>query len=309
MEKNILVIGSEGFIGKSFINHYSKDDNNYKKEFYMVDIKNIKKRNYYKCNVLNFKKISNIIQKVNPEEIYNFSGSFTNNFNIDYSNNTLATKNIFDSILLNRFYNCKILINGSATEYGIIKVIDNPIKEDYPLNPVDFYGLTKVYQTYLAKNYFLMKNINVYLARPFNIIGYGISHNLFIGRLINEIKNNLEKKRKITLGNLNNERDYLDIEDLIRAYETIMKFGTPGEIYNIGSGKSIKIQELLNMFLKTFEIDKSEVKINKNFIKKFDITKIEANNSKLKNLNWEPKISLDLSINRIKNKILKIIKC
>jgi len=303
MEKRILVIGSEGFIGKFFINFYIRQKN-FIKESYMVDIKNINKRNYYQCDVTNYKKINKIIQKIKPDEIYNFSGSFSNIFDIDYLNNVISTKNIFDSIISSKNINCKILLNGSAAEYGFIKENNGPINENYPLNPISFYGLSKVYQTYLAKTYFFRNDIKVYIARPFNPIGYGISQNLFIGRLLNEIKKNLEKKSKIILGNLDNERDYLDIEDLIRAYEKIMKNGTPGEIYNIGSGKSIKIQELLNIFLKTFKIDKSEVEINKDFIKKFDIAKIIADNSKLKKLNWEPKISLEDSVHRIKNLML-----
>jgi len=305
MEKNIIILGSEGFIGKSFVNYYKRlDDSNI--ELYFIDIVPIKKNNYSNANATNFEKINKIIQKVRPDEIYNFCGSFTNIFKIDYQNNVIATKNIIESILLNNLDDTKILINGSAAEYGLIQKEDSIIDEDYPLNPISFYGLSKVFQTYLAKSYFLMENINVYITRPFNIIGYGVSSKLFIGRLINEIKLNIKEKRRITLGNLNNERDYIDIEDLINAYVTIIQKGVPGEIYNIGSRCSIKTQNLLKKFMEIFEIDEKFIEIDKNFIRKFDIPKIIADNTKLKELGWINKITLGNSIQKIKSSILSL---
>lgn len=304
MEKKILVIGSEGFVGKTFIKYHTEHANS-NEELFMVDIKNIKKKNYFNCNATNPDEISNIIQEIKPEEIYNFSGSFSNNFEIDYLNNVILTKNIFDSILLNNLLKCKILIIGSAAEYGFIKESDNPIKENYPLNPVSFYGLSKVIQTYLAKTYFIRDNIKVYLTRPFNVIGYGSSQNLFIGKLIKGIESNLKRKEKIYLGNLENERDYLDIEDLINAYEKIIKYGNPGEIYNIGSGKCIKIRDILNIFLKVFKIDIEEVEVNNSLNKKYDVPKIMADISKLKKLNWNLKISMLDSVQKIKKLMYK----
>ena len=307
MEKKVLVIGSEGFIGKAFINQYNKQNNSLN-EVYMVSRRNIKKTHYYSCDATKFEKINEIIKNVAPNEIYNFSGSFSNIFETDYLNNVVITKNIIESILINNNFDCKILINGSAAEFGFIKDYNKPINEDYPLNPISFYGLSKVFQTFLAKTYFHRNNVQIYIARPFNIIGYGISQKLFIGRLINEVKMNLEKKMKITVGNLNNERDYLDIKDLINAYNVIMDKGTPGEIYNIGSGKSIKIGDLLDLFLRIFKINRSEVNINKNFIRIFDIPKIIADTSKLKNLKWSTKKSLEDSILNIKKMIFKELK-
>ena len=114
----------------------------------------------------------------------------------------------------------------------------------------------------------------------------------------------IKEKRKITLGNLNNERDYIDIEDLISAYVKIIHKGVPGEVYNIGSRSSIKTQNLLEKFMEIFEIDEKFIEIDKNFIKKFDIPKIIADNTKLKELGWINKITLENSIQKIKSSIL-----
>ena len=299
MEKRLLVLGSEGFIGKKFI-EFQKTLDFPHKNLFMVDIREIKKENYFKFNASNYENLNKIIQKIVPDEIYNFSGSFSNVFEIDYMNNVMVSKNIFDSLIQNKQTDCKVLINGSAAEYGFIKAHSSPIKEDYPLNPVSFYGLSKVYQTFLAKTYFLRDNVNVFVTRPFNIIGYGISNKLFIGRLISEIEQHIKSRKTITLGNLDSERDYIDIDDLLKAYKLIMERGTPGEVYNIGSGKSIKMLNLLRIFLEVFNIDFKDVELTKDFVRRFDVPKIVGNISKLKELNWHPAISLKESVRKIK---------
>lgn len=299
MEKRILVLGSEGFIGKKFIEFLKAFDFPHKNLF-RVDIREIKKQNYYKCNASNYENLNSIIQKIVPDEIYNFSGSFSNVFEIDYMNNVMVSKNIFDSLIQNKQKDCKVLINGSAAEYGLIKDSSSPVKEDSSLNPVSFYGLSKVYQTFLAKTYFLRDNVNVFVTRPFNIIGYGITNKLFIGRLISEIEQNITSRKKITLGNLDSERDYIDINDLLKAYKLIMERGTPGEVYNIGSGKSIKMLDLLKIFLEVFNIDFKDVEQSKDLVRRFDVPKIVGDISKLKELKWYPAISLKESVSKIK---------
>ena len=299
MEKRILVLGSEGFIGKKFIEFQNALDFP-DKNLFKVDIREIKKQNYYKCNASNYENLNSIIQKITPDEIYNFSGSFSNVFEIDYMNNVMVSKNIFDSLIQNKQLDCKVLINGSAAEYGFIKEASSPVKEDSSLNPVSFYGLSKVYQTFLAKTYFLRDKINVFVTRPFNIIGYGITNKLFIGRLISEIEQNITSRKKITLGNLDSERDYIDINDLLKAYKLIMERGTPGEVYNIGSGKSIKMLDLLRIFLEVFNIDFKDVEQSKELVRRFDVPKIVGDISKLKALKWYPAISLKESVSKIK---------
>jgi len=301
-EKRILIIGSEGFIGKNFINYYRSVNST--EQLFMVDIYSIRRNNYYRCNAQNFKKIDKVIKKVNADEIYNFSGSFSNDYRTDYLNNVVITKNILDSVIFNGYYHTKILLNGSAAEYGLIKNYNSKINEDYPLNPISNYGLSKVFQTYLVKPYIYKNNLKIYLTRPFNIIGYGISEKLFIGRLINQIKQNLNFKSKIILGNIHNERDYIDIEDVIRAYLKIITVGNPGEIYNIGSGTAIKINDLLKIFLKTFNLREDLVEIDEKFYKKEDVPRIIADISKLENLNWKPNISMEDSVLRIKKSML-----
>ncbi|MBM3701252.1 MAG: NAD-dependent epimerase/dehydratase family protein, partial [Actinobacteria bacterium] len=165
--KRVLIIGASGFTSKYLYNFINSPD----KEIFFCDLVNAfdKKllRRWYKTDFSDFKEAYRIISEINPDQIYNLAGSFSNDFETDYRNNVLLTKNIFDSILkLN--INTRVLIIGSAAEYGVINIKDNPIKEDYKLNPASIYGLTKVFQTNLMTYYFNSKKINVVMVRTFN---------------------------------------------------------------------------------------------------------------------------------------------
>jgi len=133
-------------------------------------------------------------------------------------------------------------------------------------------------------HYFNSKKINVVMARTFNLLGKEISEKLFIGRLYKQIAEYKEKKiNKIKLGNLDNKRDYIKIEDAVKKYELIMNKGGSGEIYNVGSGKSISIKDLLSGILKENNLSMDNVEIS-NFDCRFDVKDIYAGINKLNKL-------------------------
>ena len=172
---------------------------------------------------------------------------------------------------------------GSAAEYGFIKEEDNPVKEDHPLNPVSIYGLTKVYQTHLMKFYHQVHELDIVMARTFNLLGKNISNRLFIGRIYQQIEQYKKGEiKKIMLGSLDSKRDYLKVEEAIKDYEKSMNFGEKGEVYNIGSGFSVKLSDLLEKILldNNLTMDIIEIK-RRNFVNKLNIDDIFADLAKI----------------------------
>jgi nucleoside-diphosphate-sugar epimerase len=118
------------------------------------------------------------------------------------------------------------------------------------LNPISVYGLTKVYQTQLMRLYHAVHRMDVVMARPFNLLGQGVSPRLFVGRVQQQLESYLKGEiSRIALGNLRHRRDYISVEKAVAAYELIMNRGQAGEVYNVGSGRSIAIRELLEKML------------------------------------------------------------
>ena len=135
------------------------------------------------------------------------------------------------------------------------------------------------------KLYVELHGLDVVMARVFNLNGKGISDKLFIGNLYKQIKDFKSNKiKEILLGNINNERDYISVNNAVIAYKKIMKNGKTGEIYNVGSGKPEKIECILNQILKEEEISENFVKTNCKINTKYDVKTIFANIKKLKKL-------------------------
>lgn len=204
---------------------------------------------WHVCDLASYEEVSRVVRAAAPDRICNFAGTFSNDYAVDYAANVLLPKHIFDAVLELRLQ-ARVLLIGSSAEYGLVSVKDNPVAEEHPLNPVSVYGLTKVFQTQLMKYYVQARGIDAVMARPFNLLSPHMSDRLFVGRLYRQIRQYREGAiDKIVLGNLDSRRDYIRIEEAVKAYAVILGRGRSGEVYNVGSGFSVRIFDLLQQIL------------------------------------------------------------
>ena len=256
----ILVTGSNGFSARHLLRYLKGQDC---WDIYCADVKPPRdepprpdgalgdpKTDFFQCDLACEDDVVKLIECVMPDRIFHLAGKFTNDFNVDYAANVLSGRNLLESVQRAR-RPCRILLVGSSAEYGLVPPEDNPVKEDHPLQPISIYGLTKAYQTYLARYYFAVHKMDVVAARPFNLLGRGVSRELFVGHVYEQIDAYRSGRiAKISVGNLESRRDYIPVEDAVRAYAVIMERGVSGEIYNVGTGASIQIRTLLQQILK-----------------------------------------------------------
>jgi GDP-4-dehydro-6-deoxy-D-mannose reductase len=278
----VLVTGAGGFSGRHLVAYLSTDVT---VEIYSTSTTPRRETGWLVCDLTQKKAVSDLIRQVMPDQIYHLAGINSGDYDSDYRVNVLSTRNLLETIIeMQR--QCRVLLVGSSAEYGFVSEEDNPVKEDHALAPMSVYGLTKVYQTYLMKFYHCFYNVNLVMARPFNLLGRGAPGNLFIGRVYEQIEE-LQAGRiaKIVVGKLDNRRDYIPIEKAARYYALIMQRGRSGEIYNVGSGSSIPIRELLKRILEENGLSMAIVEERKAELPhKFDIRNIVADISKLKML-------------------------
>lgn len=200
---------------------------------------------YYTCDFTNENAVASLIKTVRPRLIFHLVGSYTGQFEIDFQINTLSSKYIFES-LLTEGLSARVVVFGSAAEYGVVMPSDNPIPESYPCRPISVYGLTKLFQTDMATYYARAKGIDIVVARVFNLAVPGLSDRLFYGRA--EAMILAYKKGEISqleFGNLDSERDYIESDAAVNQILAIAERGATGEIYNVGSGVSKKIRSIL----------------------------------------------------------------
>ena len=96
----------------------------------------------------------------------------------------------------------------------------------------------------------------------------------------------------IYVGNLNAQRDFTDVRDVVEAYSLLAEYGLPGETYNVGRGKAVSIEEILEMVISLSD-EEIKVEIDRNKLRPVDVPVIEADISKINRLTgWKPKIPL-----------------
>ena len=279
--KKILITGSEGFVGKNLLQIYK---NQADVKIYRSGLKNISDRNFFKCDLRDEDSVLEMIKSINPDQIYHLAGSFCNLFKEDLDNNVISSFNLLRAVETLKIKS-RILLVGSAAEYGKVSEKDNPIKESNNLSPASIYGLTKIFQTYLMQYFVKIKGLDVVMARVFNLIGKGSSEKLFVGNLYRQIKDFKKGKiKKIILGNIENKRDYLEVEDAVIKFNYVMEKGLRGEIYNIGSGTAKKTKEILNEIIKQEDLSISFVEFNKIINKNYDAKLVYADVNKLSKL-------------------------
>ena len=201
------------------------------------------------CDMTDPGAVDDLVRRVVPRLVYHLAGSYSNQFEIDHAVNALAARNLLEASLRGGL-EARIVLVGSAAEYGITLPADNPIREDRVLRPVSIYGITKAAQTHFGIYYAHQHNVDVVIARVFNLLVTGLSDRLFIGRVEKMIgRYQAGEIETIEVGNIDNQRDFVAAEAAAEQIVAIASHGRAGDIYHVASGRAVAIREMLQTML------------------------------------------------------------
>jgi GDP-4-dehydro-6-deoxy-D-mannose reductase len=195
----------------------------------------------------------------------------------------------------------RVLVVGSSEEYGLVRPEDLPIGEDTPLRPSSPYALSKVAQDYMGLQYHLSHKLHVVRARPFNHIGPRQRPGFVAPDLASQVAAAEAGQRApvLAVGNLNVRRDFCDVRDVVRAYHLLIAQGKPGEVYNIGSGISHSIRELLDTLL-SFSTVPIEVRQDPARQRPADVPDVVCDATRIReHTGWQPAIPFEQSLRDI----------
>jgi GDP-4-dehydro-6-deoxy-D-mannose reductase len=188
-----------------------------------------------------------------------------------------------------------IVVVGTGEEYGAVQPHEQPVREETPLRPVNPYAVSKVAQDMLAYQYFAAHKLKTIRMRPFNHSGprqedrYAITG---FAHQIARIEAGLQPP-VVSVGNLQAQRDFTDVRDIVHAYRLAAERGEPGEVYNLGSGQPVAIQEILDrlLSLSTATID---VQPDPERMRPADVPLIACDATRFRErTGWQPQISLE----------------
>lgn len=294
--KRILITGTAGFVGTSLKDFIEENLRHY--DVYGIDIcGRASRERYFKGDINNKKFLKNVIEKVSPHYIFHLAGlTRAEDFRKLISSNLITTYNLLDTAFSLENFKARIIIIGSAAEYGQVLPNKMPVKENHALNPVNLYGISKMYQTLLASVYF-KKGLEIVIGRIFNISGRATPRSISAGEFSYRISA-IEKghgKSVIETRGLSSERDYVDIQDACSALMAIAEKGRDGNIYNICSGKPYKTKYILD-YLVSLSASRG-IKIKASPASQPEIKSIVGSNEKIKeHTGWAPAIGIQESL-------------
>jgi GDP-4-dehydro-6-deoxy-D-mannose reductase len=143
----------------------------------------------------------------------------------------------------------RVLITGSAAEYGPPEDGARAITETHPCRPVSAYGESKLAATGAALDA-AARGLHVTVARPFNIVGRGMPATLVIGAVLERARAALAAGRAaVMVGRLDTARDFVAVEDVVEAYARLVDADAAGQVVNICSGVARSIGSVLDALL------------------------------------------------------------
>lgn len=191
-----------------------------------------------------------------------------------------------------------ILVVGSNEEYGMVEPEDLPIKETTPLRPANPYAVSKVAQDMLAYQYHISHGLRIVRVRPFNHLGPGQSDRFVASSFARQIAEAERGIRPpiIQVGNLDAERDFTDVRDIVRGYYLAMLLGRPGEVYNLGSERAVTIRRLLDLLLSRSLIP-VKIEVDPSRLRPADVPRVVADCTRFRMLTgWRPEIPLEQTL-------------
>ena len=243
--------------------------------------------------------VSAALSDLDPSAVYHLAGAAHvgqswQHTRETYEGNVLATHHLLDA-LRRVERRPRVLIAGSATIY---KNQDRPITDQSPIGPQSPYATSKLAQEMLGQRAWSDAGIPTVVARSFNHIGPG-QHWSFVAsgvaRQIALIEAGRQQPR-LTVGNLTPKRDLMDVRDTVRAYEAMIERGTPGQTYNVCSGRAIAIGDLIGQLVSRSRV---EITLTQDpaLFRPSDVPLLVGDHSRLTaDTGWNPEISIDRTL-------------
>ena len=208
--------------------------------------------------------------------------------------NVVGLLNVFEAVRHRRL-SPRVLVVGSAEEYGAMDPDAPPITEDAPLRPLSPYAVSKVAQGYLALQYALSRDLAVVRTRTFPHTGPGRGAAFAESSFAQQIAEVEAGRRRpvLQVGNLEAVRDFTDVRDVVRAYWSLLERGASGEVYNVCSGRGRSIGDVLRALLEISGV-RVDLQVDRERLRPSDLPALVGDPTRLREATgWEPRIPLE----------------
>ena len=257
-----LIIGAAGFVGGYLISELSErgfEVSATKLPFETLSIESAPKCRVFDLDVTDASATNKLITELRPDRIFHLAAQSSVKASwekpeLTLKVNVIGALNVLEACraLKETGASPRVLMIGSAEEYGKVAPEECPIREDRTPTPKNIYALSKMTQNHLGNIYSEAYGLDIINVRAFNHTGPMQSATFVVADFcaqVARIEAGLQAPI-ISVGNLDAMRDFTDVRDIVRAYTMLSDNGKAGETYNVGSGKATCISDVLELIIK-----------------------------------------------------------
>ena len=254
--KKFLITGVGGFVGRYFWEYLLEHE----PDMQVLGLDMMQESpwmhpafHYTQLNLMDASALRNIMATFQPDYIVHLAsissvGQSWKDPALCFTNNTTIFFNIVESVR-EECPTARILSVGSSEEYGNYPPKVMPLREEYELRPCNPYAVARVSQEMISRLYAESYGLTIMMTRSFNHIGPRQRDTFVVPSFVKQM---VEIKKNggvgtMHVGNLNIVRDFLDVRDVVDAYYRIITRGTSGEVYNVCSGKGVRLGDIISM--------------------------------------------------------------
>jgi len=261
--------------------------------------------NLHYADLTDLSSLISVIQKVNPDEVYNLAAQSHVRISFDqpiYTANVtgLGTLNLLEAVKLIK-PSIKIYQASSSEMFGNCIDEDGYQRETTPMNPVSPYGCAKVFSYNIARNYRNSYGMFISNGILFNHESPRRGTNFVTNKVCKEVvKIHLGLSNELKLGNLDATRDWGHAKDYVEAMWMILQQDTSDD-YVCSTGISHSVQDLCEYTFSKFGLDYKEyVKVDEKFLRPEELHNLKGDSSKLKSVTgWSPNYTFETMLDEM----------
>jgi GDP-4-dehydro-6-deoxy-D-mannose reductase len=234
------------------------------------------------------RRLIDLLRAFRPDRIFHLAGRTNGSKAELFRDNGQATANLLSAI--RSISELRLVLASTTAVYGAGGTASAPLREEQTPDPRGDYAISNYESEQLAQ---VSAPSQVVIARISNPVGPGMSRELLCGTLARQIVG-IERgaKNEVVLRGLTPKRDFLGVNDCVRALAWLAESGIPSQTYNVAAGVSVSIAEVVDLFLKLARVHPIEVVERSVETQRSPVQEQWVSNARLVSLGWRTEETL-----------------
>lgn len=304
----VLVTGVTGFVGSYLAEHALEHGGDvwgaYVDDRQLEQLDHVRGRlDLIPCDLRDRPAVDALLAAVRPERVVHLAAMSSVATSWSQPADVLAANVLMQVNLLEAVRDMtappRILVAGSGEEYGWVERHELPVTEAQPLRPLSPYAVSKVAQDLMGYQYFKSYGMPIVRTRAFTHEGPRRSDAFAIASFARQIAEIEAGRRRpvLEVGNLHVRRDFTDVRDIVRGYWELLERGEPGEVYNLCSGRSWSIREVVEFLIGQARVDPIEVRQTADRVRPSDSPQLVGDPAKVhRAIGWQAAIPFERTL-------------